>query len=89
MLQMVDGDFLTFAYEQGQNMMITDSSTVPRFTGRHRQPQGYRLKYPEAGDLILFEGTDQQRLVRWGYLTHYEMLTGLRPFDGDSNVRAA
>jgi hypothetical protein len=88
-LRTSDGHLVAFAYKQGQNMMITDDSEVPQFTGHHEQPRGYRLKYPAIGDVILFEGTSQQPLVRWGYVAQHEALAARRSGKGDSHIKAA
>ncbi len=73
-LQTTDGSVLMFTYGQGQNMMLCDRSPVPVFTGRHRQPAGFALRHPVKGDLVLFETSGDELVLRWGYVAHYRLL---------------
>jgi hypothetical protein len=68
-----DGARLRFTYYQGQNLISVPKSSVPLFSGHHEQPEDYFLKVPQSGDVVVFERSD--RLVRWGYMAHYQDLT--------------
>jgi len=66
-----DGRTHRFRFTDGQNMMSGDDLVVPRFTGRHDQPPGFRLKVPRVGDAVIFTAKPRQGYITWGYMQHY------------------
>lgn len=71
-----EGCSYDFRYVDGQNMMSGDDLAVPRFSGHHSQPRGFRLKLPKAGDPVVFTIAWQSGVVAtWGYMHHFLDLT--------------
>lgn len=60
-----------FAYTDGQTMGLFQGESAPRLTGTHIQPNPRHLKHPRPGDPIVFEGLDNGKVARWGYLQHF------------------
>lgn len=71
LLVTTDSQELTFGYDNGQNMIFSNSDDTPQFSGSHEQPDGYSLKHPSEGDSVAFKRDDNGLVVTWGYLHHF------------------
>lgn len=57
-----------FAYADGRTIIGTDDTVKPLF-GTHEQPEGFKLKIPRAGDILVFQSGDS--FMQWAYAEHY------------------
>ena len=61
-----------FAYEitylNGKNIVSGSRMLEPRL-GHHDQPDGFELKIPQVGDVVVFAAT--RSIAEWAYAEHY------------------
>lgn len=70
--------------QDGESLIVVDGS-LPRLSGKHRQPSGFELKRPERGDILLVEHHRKWHGA-WCYEAHMSIALEKSDLEGNQLV---